>query len=220
MYEANESRALVVTNWHVVERSLGGDVQFSDGQWRRIDELVGVDFFSDLAVLSVEDPPGNVSALPVASDRLDQGEEVVAFGSPLGLEGSITRGIVSAVNRSLAVQNRTIADAVQIDTPISPGSSGGPLVDCGGDVVGVNFAGVAGEDVNFAISSAMVRQVVPAIVENGTYNHSYLGVRGVTLSPTMARVNGLNRSQGVLVVSTVAGAPASIVLRGAPRLSA
>lgn len=224
VWRANDSAALVVTNWHVVDGAGGADVLFADDEWRPVTELVGGDPYADLAVLSVENVGPDVRALSLAPSQPKQGDAVVALGSPLGLEGSVTRGIVSAVNRSVTVGGDenvwTVFDTVQIDAAISPGNSGGPLVDCEGRVVGVNFAGVdvtVGQNVNFAISADMVRQVVPALVETGSFDHSYLGIRGRTLSPTLARVNDLDgTTEGVLVTSVVAGTPAAQVLQGSP----
>ena len=222
VYAVDGSDLLVVTNAHVVDGSVGADVRFNDGQWRPTVELVGVDTYADLAVVRVENPPNGTEPLALAASPPDQGDAVAALGSPLGLEGSMTTGTVSAVDRSVTVGTErevyTVVDAVQIDTPISPGNSGGPLLDCEGDVVGVNFAGVsplAGQNLNFAISAATVERVVPELIENGTYAHSFVGIRGITVSPTVARTNGLDgTTQGVLVESVIAGAPADGQLHG------
>ena len=224
VYDRTGRTALVVTNQHVVEGALGADVRFSGGEWREVQELVGLDPYADLAVLRVAPAPRYARPLPVSESLPDEGDDVAAIGSPLGLEGSLTTGTVSATDRAVTVGGErtlyTVADAIQIDTAINPGNSGGPLLDCSGEVVGVNFAGVSpevGQNVNFAISASMVRRIVPELVANGTYNHSYLGVRATTLSPTVARVNDVEGpSQGVLVESVVAGGPADGVLRGSP----
>jgi S1-C subfamily serine protease len=224
VYEVDGSDALIVTNQHVVGGALGADVRFSEGQWRSAGQLVGIDPYADLAVLRVSNVPDYVEPLPVSESSPEEGDEVAALGSPLGLEGTITTGIVSAVDRSVTVATErdlyTVVDAIQIDTAISPGNSGGPLVNCAGDVVGVNFAGVsplAGQNINFAISASMVRRIVPELVESGQYNHSYLGIRAVSLSPTLARINAIDETtQGVMVTSVVAGGPAEGILRGSP----
>ena len=222
VYDRNASSALVVTNAHVVQGAFGADVRFSNGEWREVPELVGIDPYADLAVLRVSRPPAYADALNVSRTVPNEGNAVAALGSPLGLEGSITTGTVSALDRSVTVEAGgglyTVADAIQTDAAINPGNSGGPLVDCRGQVVGVNFAGVSpevGQSINFAISASMVDRIVPSLVENGTYNHSYLGVRGISLSPTVASINGINgTSQGVLIESVVDGGPADGVLRG------
>lgn len=213
---------LVVTNWHVVADGTGFDVQFSNGEWRTA-EVVGVDVRSDLAVLAVEDLPADADPLPVADSLPNQGEEVAALGSPLGLEGTISRGVVSGVNRAVTVQysegfNQTIPLAIQTDAAIAPGSSGGPLVNCTGEVVGVNYAGDRFVDINFAISASMVRRVVPALIENGTYRHSFLGVAGMDVSPTLARVNEVNVTSGVLVVDVLPDGPSDGALEGSPAI--
>ncbi|WP_227353255.1 S1C family serine protease [Haladaptatus salinisoli] len=209
---------LVVTNNHVVANASTVAVQFDRGEWRAA-RIVGTDPYSDLAVLRVRRVPSYVDALSLANETAEPGEGVAALGSPLGLQGSITEGIVSGVNRSLpSQQGFSIPNVIQTDAAINPGNSGGPLVDCNGEVVGVNTAGIrGGENLGFAIPAGVVRRVVPALVENGTYRHSYLGISSGDVSPIVARANGLNQAQGVLVTRVVPGSPASGVLQGSER---
>ncbi len=222
VYERTGSTAHVVTNWHVVEEAIGADLQFSSGEWRPAASLVGIDPYSDLAVVAVEDVPSTVASLSVRNSPPVPGEEVAALGSPLGLAESITTGHVSALDRTTTIQfNRrmyAVAKAVQTDAAINPGNSGGPLVDCAGQVVGVNFAGIlpfVGENVNFAISSGMVERVVPSLLETGRFDHPYVGMQAISLSPMISRVNELDETtEGVYVDGTIAGSPADDVLVG------
>ncbi|WP_227374866.1 S1C family serine protease [Haladaptatus halobius] len=209
---------LVVTNNHVVANASTVAAQFDRGEWRTA-RIVGTDPYSDLAVLRVRRVPSYVDALSLANGTAEPGERVAALGSPLGLQGSITEGIVSGVNRSLpSEQGFSIPNTIQTDAAINPGNSGGPLIDCNGEVVGVNTAGISGgENLGFAIPAGVVRRVAPSLVENGSYRHSYLGVASVDVSPVVARANGLNRAQGVLVANVVPGSPASGVLQGSGR---
>ena len=220
VYESGDSVGYVVTNWHVIAAIVGADVRFSSGEWRPVGELVGIDPYADLAVLRVEDFPGDVDPVAVTDSLPDEGDDVAALGSPLGLEGSIATGTVSALNRSTTIgygeSVYTVTDTIQTDAAINPGNSGGPLVNCAGDVVGVNFAGVeffVGQNVNFAVSATMIERVVPELIETGTFEHPYVGIRGVTLSPTIARLNELEETTGgVIVTGTIAGYPASEVV--------
>ncbi|MFB6105638.1 MAG: S1C family serine protease [Halobacteriaceae archaeon] len=201
----------VVTNHHVVSDASSAMVRFRDGEWRDA-EVVGTDPYTDLAVLRVDAVPEYATPLPVSHRDPAVGRPVAALGSPFGLEGTMTHGIVSGVNRSMrAGDGFAIPDAIQTDAPINPGNSGGPLVDARGRVVGVNRA-KEGDNVGFAISAAVVRRVVPALVANGSYPHTYVGVRTVTVTPEVADANGLDEARGLLVVDVVDGTPADGVL--------
>lgn len=222
VYELDGSTADIVTNWHVVAFAFGADARFSDGDWRPVFRSVGVDRHSDLAVLRVEDVPEYVEPLSVADAPPDQGDEVAALGAPIGLEETITTGTVSAVDRSTTVAFEhfmyAVPRTIQTDAAINPGNSGGPLVDCDGELVGVNFAGtnpLIAENVNFAISTTMVQRIVPEIVETGRFDHSYMGIQGVTVSPMISRMNDIDETtEGVYVEQTVDGFPADVVLEG------
>ncbi|WP_435181982.1 S1C family serine protease [Halorussus sp. AFM4] len=188
------------------------EVRFSEGEWRT-GEVVGADAYTDLAVVRVEDVPAYADPLPIADENPSPGQRVAALGNPMGLDGTITAGIVSGVNRTTPTGSGfTIPDTVQTDAAINPGNSGGPLVTMDGAVVGVNRA-KQGENIGFAVSPAIVRRVVPELVANGEYRHSYLNVRTVNVSPTVAEANDLDEPAGVLVVDVRLG-PASGGLRG------
>jgi S1-C subfamily serine protease len=207
-----DGQGRVVTNEHVVEGAETVEVQFARGEWRTA-EVVGTDVYSDLAVLDVNNVPGYVEPLSLFEGQPEPGQSVAALGSPFGLRGSITQGIVSGTNRSMPADGFTIPNTIQTDAAINPGNSGGPLVTCSGAVVGVNRA-TAGQNVGFAIPASMVERVVPALVENGSYRHAYLGVTSTDVSPLVARANGLDTTQGVLVIDVFAGGPAGDTLRG------
>ncbi|MFC7240202.1 S1C family serine protease [Saliphagus sp. GCM10025317] len=203
----------VVTNQHVVTNQTTVTVEFENGE-SRDGEVVGTDVYSDLAVVAVSSPPESAEVLPVASELPPPGERVAAFGSPFGLEGTITEGIVSAVNRSMPLQQGfTIPNAIQTDAPINPGNSGGPLVTCDGEVVGVNRAG-GGENIGFAIGAHLLERVAPSLIETGDYAHPYLGVSTVDVSPSLAAANDLESTTGAYVHQTVPGGPAAEVLEG------
>ena len=217
VYDVDGSSAEIVTNWHVMAFAAGADVRFADGTWREAPEGLGFDPYSDLAVIRAENVPEYVEPLSVVETLPEQGDAVAALGAPLGLEATMTTGTVSAVDRSTTVDFEefayTVPSTIQTDAATNPGNSGGPLVDCDGDVVGVNFAGVPplmGENLNFAISASMIRRIVPEIVTVGFFRHSYLGLHGITISPTMSRINDLEETtEGVLVEGTVDGFPAA-----------
>lgn len=203
----------IVTNQHVVGEESSVLVQFSNGEWMN-GRVVGADDYTDLAVIAVGSMPDGVSPLPVATRNPEPGQPVAAIGTPFGLEGTITHGIVSGVNRSMRVEGGfSIPDTVQTDAPINPGNSGGPLVSMQGEVVGVNRA-KEGDNIGFAISAAVVNRVVPAIIDDGSYDHSYVGIQTLPVTPAIAEANGLDKAQGLAVVETVDGTPAADVLEG------
>ncbi|MGM0398820.1 MAG: S1C family serine protease [Halobacteriota archaeon] len=202
----------IVTNEHVVESVDEVGVQFADGSHRTA-TVVGVDAYTDLAVIRVPDMPDSARPLPTAATDPRPGEPVVALGAPFGLEGTITHGIVSGVNRSMQVEGGfAIPDTVQTDAPINPGNSGGPLVSSDGTVVGVNRA-KGGDNVGFAISAAVVDRVVPALIADGEYEHAYMGIRSVPVTPQLADVNDLDRAYGVMIVETDSSGPSESVFQ-------
>ena len=181
----------IVTNNHVVEGAEEVQVTFSDGTVA-IAEVVGADLDSDLAVLRID--PLGYNLVPVRTGRLEDvrvGMRVAAIGNPFRLEGTLTSGIVSAIGRSIpARDNFSIPDSIQTDAAINPGNSGGPLLNEKGEVIGVNAQirseGGSNSGVGFAIPINIVDRVVPALIADGDYQHSYMGVSGGTLSPVCA----------------------------------
>ncbi|NDJ34126.1 MAG: trypsin-like serine protease, partial [Chloroflexi bacterium] len=175
----------IVTNNHVVEDGSRYEVVFANGE-RAFAELVGADVDSDLAVLQVENLPEGVEPLPLADPaETAVGQFVVAIGNPFGEQGSMSLGIISGLGRSLASQrlletgsSYSLPGVVQTDAPINPGNSGGPLLNLEGEVVGVNsaIATTTGTNsgVGFAIPVAAVRQIVPVLIEAGTYTYPYM----------------------------------------------
>lgn len=204
----------LVTNHHVVAGGDAVDLRYVTGDWSST-TVVGTDPYSDLAVLEADHVPSSATSLPVSDERPVVGQQVLAIGNPLGLEGSMTRGIVSGVNRSYAPRGAqfSISNVVQTDAAVNPGNSGGPLVDMEGAVVGVVHA-TGGENVGFAISAALTRRVVPSLIESGGYRHAYLGIELLPVDRRIAAANDLSEASGILVVGVVPDGPADGVLRG------
>jgi len=202
----------IVTNEHVVGDEETVLVQFSDGVWRT-GQVVGTDVYTDLAVVRVTTIPDGSDPLPVARTSPRPGQPVAALGSPFGLRGTITHGIVSGVNRSMTVEGGfSIPDAIQTDAPINPGNSGGPLVSMDGTVIGVNRA-KEGDNVGFAISAAVIHRVVPELIDDGEYDHSYIGIRTFPVTPQIAEEQGLSEAKGIVVIETMEGTPAAGVFQ-------
>lgn len=205
----------IVTNAHVVAGADQVQITFPDGTMS-IAEVVGLDQHSDLAVLSID--PEGYTLIPVARGDLDSmvpGMRVAAIGNPFGFEGTLTSGIISAIGRSIpAATNFSIPEAIQTDAAINPGNSGGPLLNEKGEVIGVNAqirssqSGNTG--VGFAIPITIVERVVPALIAEGSYEHSYIGLSGNTFSPICAESMGLSTDiRGAYVAQILPGTPAA-----------
>ncbi|WP_306052229.1 S1C family serine protease [Natronococcus wangiae] len=204
----------VVTNDHVAGDASEVELQFRDEQWRSA-SVVGSDVHSDLAVLEVDDLPDAAVGLSFSDAEPTVGQEVLALGNPLGLDASISQGLVSGVDRSLpSPTGFSIPAAIQTDAPVNPGNSGGPLVSLESDVLGVVFAG-AGQTIGFAISAALANRVVPALIDDGEYQHAYVGVSVLPVGPLVAEANDLEDPRGVLIVDVIPDSPADGVLEPA-----
>jgi serine protease Do len=208
----------IVTNNHVVSGATKIQVTFSDGTTVPA-TLVGADPDSDLAVIKVDVAADKLHPVQMADSKSIQvGQLAIAIGNPFGLEGSMTTGIISAVGRSLpsdetSVQSYTIPDIIQTDAPINPGNSGGILIDTQGQVLGVTSAIEspvrASAGVGFAIPAAIVNNVVPALIKDGKYIHSWLGISGTSLTPDLAKAMNLDLGQrGALVEEVLPNSPA------------
>ena len=210
----------IVTNNHVVRRASQIRVTLSDGT-SLSGEVVGTDRDSDLAVVRVDAPRDLLQPVAVADSTLVKvGQLVAAIGNPFGLQGSLTIGVVSALGRSIPVQdsalqpaNYTIPDVIQTDAPINPGNSGGVLVDMNGRLIGVPTAIRSSSGVNagigFVVPSIIVEKVVPALIEKGEYQHPWIGIHGTTLQSEIAEAMGLSREQrGVLIAEVSPDSPA------------
>jgi len=214
-----DSEGHIVTNHHVISGADTVHVLFRRGEWREA-EFVGSDVYSDLAVIKVENAPQYSGSLNVADSNPEPGEVVMSLGNPFGLEESIAHGIVSGANRTMETAGGfSIPATVQTDAAINPGNSGGPLVDTEGSVVGVNRA-KRGDSIGFAISPEIVNRVVPSLIRDGDYTHSYIGVNMKKVTPTVAEAMNLERTSGVLVVDVVEDGPSDGTLQGGSRLVA
>jgi serine protease Do len=214
----------IVTNAHVVESARSLDVYLprpaaADNPGRSIVHpvrqrvvatVVGVDLETDLAVLKV--PETTLPALDFGdSDQLGEGDLVLAFGSPLGLDNSVSMGVVSAVGRQLRPDDRMVY--IQTDTSINPGNSGGPLVDMSGRVVGINtliYSQSGGnEGIGFAAPSNIVQSVYKQIRANGRVRRGSIGVTAQTITPSLAQGLGLSQPWGVVLADVHPDSPAA-----------
>ncbi|WP_010532563.1 S1C family serine protease [Brachybacterium squillarum] len=211
----------ILTNNHVVTGATEVEVTLSDGRSFTA-EVVGTDDTTDLAVVRLTDPPEDLQPATVGdSEALAVGEEVMAIGTPLGLENTVTTGIVSALNRPVTTAGEeedgsedTYTSAIQTDAAINPGNSGGPLVNAAGEVVGINtaIAGIPGSSetsgsigLGFAIPASTAWMIGEQLAEDGTADLAYFGV---TTQDGEVSSGGVSHA-GAAVVSVEGGTPAA-----------
>ncbi|NDJ24613.1 PDZ domain-containing protein [Nostoc sp. B(2019)] len=213
------SSGQILTNSHVVDGADRVTVTLKDG--RTFDgKVLGEDPVTDVAVINID--ANNLPTLAVGnSDGLQPGEAVIAIGNPLGLNNTVTSGIISATGRSgsdIGASDKRV-DYIQTDAAINPGNSGGPLLNARGQAIGMNTAIIRGaQGLGFAIPINTVQRIAQELIANGKVEHPYLGVQMVTLTPEVKeriqnrvgdRLN-LRADQGVLVVAVVPRSPASV----------
>ena len=217
-----DRRGYILTNNHVVAKAQKLTVTMASG--KKIDAtLVGRDPRTDLAVIRI--PPGDVEVVATLgdSDTLLPGRKAIAIGNPFGLSHTLTTGIISALHRSIRTEDgNEIEDLIQTDAAINPGNSGGPLLDSNGHVIGINTAifSLSGgyQGIGFAIPINLARRVATKLITSGRVARPWLGISGLSLSPSLSEGLGIEVSSGVLVVQVVRGGPAHQAgLRGGNR---
>jgi S1-C subfamily serine protease len=206
----------VMTNFHVIQGAQRVQVSFSGND--NIDaKVVGSDESTDIAVLKIDAHSRSLTPLPLGdSDKVKVGDPVVAIGNPFGLARTATAGIVSAVQREILAPNQVgIQHAIQTDAAINHGNSGGPLIDAGAHVIGVNAqirTGGTGEQGNvgigFAIPIDTVRANLEQLKETGEVEHAFIGISGGTVTPELAKALNLPVEEGVIVQTVVKDGPA------------
>nr|WP_254929111.1 trypsin-like peptidase domain-containing protein [Cyanobium sp. T1B-Tous] len=210
------SDGVLLTNAHVVEGASEVTVTLPDGR-SFTGKVLGSDPLTDVAVVKVV-----ASKLPVAplgdSAKVRPGEWAIAIGNPLGLDNTVTAGIISAIQRTNAVGEGQRVPYIQTDAAVNPGNSGGPLINDRGQVIGINTAirQAPGAGLSFAIPINVARQIASQILEKGAASHPYIGVRLQALTPQLAReINAstdecrLPEVNGVVVVEVMPGSPAA-----------
>lgn len=204
---------LIVTNHHVIASANRITIAFADGT-RSSATVVASDPLTDVAVLRADRddlPPARFAeTLPVV------GELAIAIGNPLGFENTVTAGIVSGLHRSIpgsGAITQALVDLIQTDAAISPGNSGGALVNARGEVMGINVAYIPPQasavSIGFAIPAPTVRDVVRQLLEDGTVQHAFFGIVPASLTEQVARQLDINADRGVVVLELVEDGPAA-----------
>jgi S1-C subfamily serine protease len=204
------SDGYIVTNNHVIEDAIDIKANFSDGRIEKA-ELKGTDPSTDVAVIKIYG--SGQKALSFAdSDSLKVGQIAIAIGNPLGLQHSVTAGVVSALGRTLRATNgRLIDDVIQTDAALNPGNSGGPLVNSSGQVIGINTAVIpSAQGLCFAVSSNLTAYVAGKLIIEGRVKRAQLGIAGqlVNLTERMIAANRLSIKTGVYVFEIIPDSPA------------
>lgn len=217
-----DTDGIVLTNAHVVDQADRVTVSLKDGRTFE-GEVLGADELTDLAVVKIIDSD-QISDLPIAplgnSDEMNVGDWAIAVGNPLGLDNTVTLGIVSTLNRSSAnagIPDKRL-DFIQTDAAINPGNSGGPLLSDQGAVIGINTAIRANANgIGFAIPINKAKEIFPQLIQDGRIAHPYIGVQITSLTPELAKENNadpnsltlLPEVSGVLVTGIVPNTPAA-----------
>ena len=204
----------IITNYHVIEGAESVVITFYDGVQSPA-EIVGSDRNTDLAVLKVD--PRGLNLRPASFGDIDElrvGDRLLVIGNPFGNANTLTTGIVSALGRLIDLPESiySLPEVIQTDAAIHPGNSGGPMLNARGEVVGVAFMlqseTRSNSGIGFGIPSYFADRVSRAIIETGAFQHPYVGIRGVTLSPFAARSLHLDVDRGVLVEDVLPDTPA------------
>ena len=210
-----DDKGRIVTNQHVVAGARRVTVIFAD-QTQVLAKVLGGDVDSDLAVLELIEPLDRLVPLELGdSGEVLVGQIAIAIGAPFGQEFTMTSGIVSAVGRTIrSVSSQfTVPEVIQTDAPINPGNSGGPLLDRHGRVMGINTQIISRSGSNAGVGLAVpiniAKMVIPALIEDGKYEYSWLGISGGPLGPDVAKLMGLSEgTKGALVISVREDGPA------------
>ncbi|MGA7522763.1 MAG: Do family serine endopeptidase [Acidobacteriaceae bacterium] len=202
----------IVTNNHVVQGAMNITVTLSDRDIYPA-KLIGTDPLTDLAVIKING--NNLPSIPWGnSANLHPGEMVLAFGNPYGFQFSVTRGIISALNRPNPEANRyKPGEFIQTDAAINPGNSGGALVDARGQVIGINTFLIsptgAFSGMGFAIPSEIAEPIANEIIKDGHVNHGYIGISIENVTPSNAKFFGMQKATGAVVADVTPDSPGS-----------
>lgn len=206
-----DDKGLIITNNHVIEQQRSLSVIFSDGK-KTTATVVGADPVSDIAVIRVD---GKVPAVAPLGDSnaLEPGQIAIAIGSPLGdFRGTVTVGVVSALNRTVGDQ----AGLIQTDAAINNGNSGGPLINSMGQVIGINTlivrstnSGNVAEGLGFAIPSSLVKDIADQLIAKGGVEYPYVGISWSPIDPKIASALNLDSTEGVVITSVDSTGPAA-----------
>lgn len=206
---SQDGKAYVVTNQHVIEGASKIEVYIAGMKEPVEAAVVGQDYESDLAVMTLKSDQSLKGLEMGDSDQIRVGEWVIAIGNPYGLDHTVTAGVISAKGRPMEIQGRVYDNLIQTDAAINPGNSGGPLLNTAGQVIGINtMINAEGQGLGFAIPINTVKQVFKDLIQNGKVIHPYIGIWMQPMdAKTAQRMNVDNK--GVIVRSVIDASPAA-----------
>jgi len=204
----------ILTNEHVVSGATDIQVVVSGYEKSFPAKVIGKDYDLDLAVLKIDSDKPLPTLKLGDSDKIKVGNWVVAIGNPLGLDHTVTVGVISAKERPITIQSdsgqRQFKNLLQTDASINPGNSGGPLLNLKGEVIGINTAvSSSGQGIGFAIPSSTVQKVLQELIEKGKVTRPWIGVYMQPLTEELAEYFGLDKAEGVVVTDVIPGSPAA-----------
>jgi len=217
-----DQKGNVLTNLHVVRGAAALFVTLYDGSTYPA-KVIGADFENDLAVIRFEPAGRKLTTIKTGSGRVVVGQRVYALGNPFGLEHTLTTGIVSAIGRPMSTEEGVMMkDLIQTDAAINPGNSGGPLLNTGGEMIGINTMIVSPSGgsvgIGFAVPISTALRVVPDLLEHGRVMRGWIDIIPVPIFPMIERLGGLPVSRGIIVSQVKPGsAAASAGLQGGTR---
>ncbi len=206
-----DNQGHILTNEHVIDQATNVTVMLSDGTQLNA-RVVGSDRYNDLALLQVDASKVTSAAILTLGDssRVRPGQMAIALGSPYGLQGSVTVGIISGVGRSIpGSTERNMTNIIQTDAAINPGNSGGPLMNSSGEVIGINTAiEAAANSVGFAVPIDTAKQLLPELIKGGSVKTAWLGIQGIAMDQELASELKLPADKGVYIVAVMPDSPA------------
>jgi S1-C subfamily serine protease/predicted RNA-binding Zn-ribbon protein involved in translation (DUF1610 family) len=181
----------IMTNYHVIEGAMSAEVEFENGKKSAVIGFTTLDKKRDLAIIKIKEDPESLTKIGIATALPEKGEDVAAFGAPRGLSFTASNGIISAIRQTPEFNAREAGTYLQTTTPISPGNSGGPLVNMYGEVVGVNSFKIEGENLNFAASSTDIQEVIAG------RGHEVKPLSPTDLEPVFTKKNPFARAENI-----------------------
>jgi S1-C subfamily serine protease len=202
-----DANGYILTNYHVVGNADKVNVALSQNEKIYDAKIVGVDPENDLAVIKINNPPKNLTVIPIGtSTTLKVGQKVYAIGNPFGLDRTLTSGIISALGRPIKTEDdNVIESAIQTDASINPGNSGGPLIDSSGKMIGINSMIISPSGgsigLGFAIPIDTAKEIIPELIKNGYVKRGWIDATFLQITPGIARSLNSSVDYGLMVMT-------------------
>ena len=206
-----DAQGHILTNYHVIEEARLLEVTLLTEERKFEAKVIGADPPNDLAIIKIDPADAPLTVVPLGTSAdLKVGQKALAIGNPFGLQGTLTVGVISSLQRSIQDQSgRLIDDVIQTDAAINPGNSGGPLLNARGELIGINtqiFSTSGGSiGIGFAVPVDTARRIIPDLISTGQVRRPYARLEGYRITPRLARILDLPVTQGILVARTTSG---------------